>query len=104
MLAVVCSALLISRLGSEVAQARWQQLSPDEQQRLRSKERWLTSFQQLATSVSLKSSASFCSLDGTSIVGAHRRKPGPLREKTSVLKGVSSPARARAALQGDVCV
>ena len=52
MLAVVCSALLISRLGSEVAQARWQHLSPDEQQRLRSKERWLTSFQQLATSVS----------------------------------------------------
>lgn len=52
MLAVICGALLISRLSSEVAQARWQHLSPDEQQRLRSKERWLTSFQQLATSIS----------------------------------------------------
>ena len=51
MLAVICSALLISRLGSEVAQARWQRLSQEEQQRLRSKERWSTSFQQLGTSI-----------------------------------------------------
>ena len=52
MLAVICSALLISRLGTEVAQARWQRLSQEEQQRLRSKERWATSVQQLGTSVS----------------------------------------------------
>ena len=51
MLAVICSALLISRLGSEVAQARWQRLSREEQQRLRSKERWSTSLQQLGTSI-----------------------------------------------------
>ena len=51
MLAVICSALLISRLGTEVAQARWQRLSQEEQQRLRSKERWATSVQQLGTSV-----------------------------------------------------
>ena len=51
MLAVICSALLISRLGSEVAQARWQRLSQEEQQRLRSKERWSTSLQQLGTSI-----------------------------------------------------
>ena len=51
MLAVICSALLISRLGAEVAQSRWQRLSQDEQQRLRSKERWTTSVQQLSTSV-----------------------------------------------------
>ena len=51
MLAVICSALLISRLGSEVAQARWQRLSQEEQQRLRSKERWSTSLQQLVTSI-----------------------------------------------------
>ena len=51
MLAVICSALLISRLVSEVAQGRWQRLSQEEQQRLRSKERWSTSLQQLGTSI-----------------------------------------------------
>jgi hypothetical protein len=50
MLAVICSALLISRLGLEVGQSRWQRLSQEEQQRLRSKERWSTSLQQLGTS------------------------------------------------------
>ena len=50
MLAVICSALLISRLGAEVAQSRWQRLSQEEQQRLQSKERWATSAQQLSTS------------------------------------------------------
>ncbi|QNI52994.1 putative N-terminaldomain of isoleucyl-tRNA synthetase [Synechococcus sp. BIOS-E4-1] len=50
MLAVICSALLISRLGAEVAQSRWQHLSQEEQKRLRSKERWATSVQQLGTS------------------------------------------------------
>ena len=49
MLAVICSALLISRLGCEVAQARWQHLSQEEQQRLQSRERWSTSVQQLGT-------------------------------------------------------
>ena len=58
MLGVACAALLISRLGSEVAQGRWNQLSPDEQQRLSSRERWTTSLQQLiAALVSLGSSA-----------------------------------------------
>ena len=51
MLAVACGALLISRLGVEVAQARWNQLSPEEQQRLSSRERWATSFQQLLATV-----------------------------------------------------
>jgi len=51
MLAVICSALLISRLGCEVAQARWQHLSQEEQQRLQSRERWSTSVQQLGTSI-----------------------------------------------------
>ena len=51
MLAVICGALLISRLGAEVAQSRWQHLSQEEQQRLQSKERWTTSVQQLGTSV-----------------------------------------------------
>lgn len=49
MLGVACAGLLISRLGAEVGQARWQQLSDDERQRLGSKERWTTSLQQLTS-------------------------------------------------------
>ncbi|QNI87193.1 Ycf66 family protein [Synechococcus sp. ROS8604] len=49
MLGVACAGLLISRLGAEVAQARWQQLSDEERQRLGSRERWTTSLQQLTT-------------------------------------------------------
>jgi len=47
MLAVACATLLIGRLGTEVGQNRWNQLSPEEQQRLGSRERWATSLQQL---------------------------------------------------------
>ena len=53
MLAVVCGGLLISRLTAEVAQSRWQRLSPEEQQRLRSRERWSTSVQQLGIASAL---------------------------------------------------
>ena len=49
MLGVACAGLLISRLGAEVGQARWQQLSVEERQRLGSRERWSTSLQQLTT-------------------------------------------------------
>jgi hypothetical protein len=48
MLGVLCGGLLIGRLGQEVAQARWRQLTADEQQRLWSAERWQTALQQLA--------------------------------------------------------
>ena len=51
MLAVACGALLIGRLGVEVAQARWNRLSSEEQQRLSSSERWSTSVQQLIAAV-----------------------------------------------------
>ena len=47
MLAVLTGGLLIGRLGLEVGQGRWRQLSPEEQQRLGSLERWTTSFGQL---------------------------------------------------------
>ncbi len=57
MLAVACGALVIGRLGSEVAQARWQQLSLDEQQRLGSRERWTSSLQQLITALASLSSS-----------------------------------------------
>jgi hypothetical protein len=51
MLGVVCGGLLIGRLLVEVGQARWRQLSPEEQQRLASLERWTTSFGQLGATV-----------------------------------------------------
>jgi hypothetical protein len=47
MLGVLCGGLLIGRLSVEVAQARWRQLSEQEQQRLWSPERWQTAIQQL---------------------------------------------------------
>jgi hypothetical protein len=47
MLGVLCGGLLIGRLGLEVGQGRWRQLSEEEQQRLGSLERWTTSFRQL---------------------------------------------------------
>jgi hypothetical protein len=48
MLGVLCGGLLIGRLGVEVAQARWRQLSEPEQQRLWSPERWQTALQQFS--------------------------------------------------------
>jgi hypothetical protein len=54
MLGVLCGALLIGRLGLEVGQGRWRQLTEEERQRLGSLERWSTSFRQLGiTSASL---------------------------------------------------
>lgn len=51
MLGVLCGALLIGRLGSEVALGRWRQLSEEEQRRLGSLERWSTSFRQLGATL-----------------------------------------------------
>jgi hypothetical protein len=47
MVVVVCAGLLIGRLATEVGQARWRQLSPEEQRRLGSLERWSTALAQL---------------------------------------------------------
>lgn len=47
MVVVICAGLLIGRLATEVGQARWRQLSPEEQQRLGSLERWSTALAQL---------------------------------------------------------
>jgi hypothetical protein len=52
MLAVLCGGLLIGRLGSEVGQGRWRQLTDEERQLLVSSERWSRSVQQLTTSFS----------------------------------------------------
>jgi hypothetical protein len=52
MLGVLCGGLLIGRLASEVSQGRWRQLSPEEQQRLWSSERWQTSLKQAGAALS----------------------------------------------------
>ncbi|MBE9155107.1 Ycf66 family protein [Cyanobium sp. LEGE 06113] len=51
MLAVLCGGLLVGRLGLEVGQARWRQLTPEEQQRLWSTERWQKSLAELGASL-----------------------------------------------------
>lgn len=51
MLAVLCGGLLIGRLGSEVAQARWRALSDEERLALGSSERWRRSLHQLGASL-----------------------------------------------------
>jgi hypothetical protein len=51
MLAVLCGGLLIGRLGTEVGLARWRQLTEEERQRLGSMERWRSSLDQLAASL-----------------------------------------------------
>jgi hypothetical protein len=49
MLGVLCGGLLIGRLSVEVAQARWRQLSEQEQQRFWSPQRWQTALHQFGT-------------------------------------------------------
>ncbi|MFI0401789.1 MAG: hypothetical protein ACH34U_02610 [Cyanobium sp.] len=51
MLAVISGGLLIGRLTVEVGNGRWRQLSPEEQGRLGSWERWRTSLVQSGTAL-----------------------------------------------------
>jgi hypothetical protein len=51
MLGVLCGGLLIGRLAVEVGQGRWFRLTPEEQQKLWSAERWQTVLAQLRESV-----------------------------------------------------
>ena len=78
MLAVLCGGLLIGRLGGEVMQLRWRQLTPEEQQRLSSLERWQTSFNELTTTLNRGAGALNESL--TSLTAALQRGSG--RSKT----------------------
>ena len=77
MLGVLCGGLLIGRLAGEVSQGRWRQLSPEEQQRLWSAERWQTSLKQagaaLAQLLALVTTAS----GGLGQWLAERRQPKP---------------------------
>ena len=68
MLAVLCGGLLIGRLGMEVLQLRWRALTPEEQQRLLSLERWQTSLNELA--VTLTRGFAAVSAAGGTLLGA----------------------------------
>lgn len=78
MLAVLCGGLLIGRLGGEVMQLRWSQLTPEEQQRLSSLERWQASFSELTTTLNRVAGAlseSLAILTATLQRGSGRSKP-----------------------------
>ncbi|QNG28855.1 Ycf66 family protein [Synechococcus sp. LTW-R] len=79
MLAVLCGGLLIARLGSEVLQSRWRMLTPEEQQRIASVERWQTSLGELFSSSS--KAAAVLNETGGSLLSAF--KGGPKPGKTS---------------------
>mgnify|MGYP003336174232 CR=1 FL=1 len=74
MLGVLCGGLLIARLGLEVGQGRWRQLSEEEQQRLGSLERWTTSLSQLGVT-------------GTGLVDRAGASVAQLRSRLAALKG-----------------
>ena len=71
MLAVLCGGLLIGRLGVEVLQLRWRALTPEEQQRLLSVERWQTSLSELVVSVA-KGIAAVSAASGTVLAALKR--------------------------------
>jgi hypothetical protein len=75
MLAVLCGGLLIGRLGSEVGLARWRQLTPEEQQRLGSAERWRSSLSQLGASCAQLLQLATRALGGAGAWIAERRQP-----------------------------
>ena len=79
MLAVLCGGLLIARLGSEVLQSRWRMLTPEEQQRIASVDRWQTSLGELFSSSS--KAAAVLNETGGSLLSAF--KGGPKPGKTS---------------------
>lgn len=92
MLGVACAGLLISRLGAEVGQARWQQLSDEERQRLGSRERWTTSLQQLTTvlaSVVSATTDTLKSLKPAAKTGTNKRWVRP--EQPSTGEAIDTP-------------
>ncbi len=80
MLIVVCGSLLIGRLATEVGQARWRQLTTEEQIRLGSAERWTTSLSQLGqTTLGLVARSGGVAVGLGGWLGQHR--PGVRRSK-----------------------
>jgi isoleucyl-tRNA synthetase len=100
MLGVLCGALLIGRLGLEVGQGRWRQLTEEERQRLGSLERWSTSVRQLGiTSAGLLEQAG--AGIGRLAVGFAGLKGGGDRAPTAAVgQGGGAPARSGGKRQG----
>jgi hypothetical protein len=74
MVAVLCGGLLIGRLSLEVLQLRWRVLTPDEQKRLLSVERWQTSLKELAATIARGVAA--VAATSTTLAAALRRGGG----------------------------
>ena len=100
MLAVLCGGLLIARLGSEVLQSRWRMLTPEEQQRIASLERWQTSLGELFSSSS--KAAAVLNETGGSLLSAFTGGPKPgktskrwVRSETESASTVSASTDAK---------
>lgn len=100
MLGVLCAGLLIGRLGSEVARARWCMLTPEERQQLRSAARWQRSLDQLVAAVGgLLGQASGVLTSLSSALGAGQKSRGGGSVKRWV-RPESPPAAAAGAEAG----
>ena len=102
MIGVACAGLLISRLGAEVGQARWQQLSDEERQRLGSRERWTTSLQQLTTvlaSVVSATTDTLKSLKPAAKTGTNKRWVRP--EQLSTGEAIDTPPSGESSVSSE---
>ena len=90
MLAVLCGGLLIARLGSEVLQSRWRMLTPEEQQRIASLERWQTSLGELFSSSS--KAAAVLNETGGSLLSAFKGGPKPGKTSKRWVRAETDPA------------
>ena len=97
MLAVLCGGLLIGRLGLEVLQLRWRALTPEEQQRLLSIERWQTSLSELMVTIA-RGIAAVSAATGTVVAALQRGGGKASSGKRWVLTesaGEAAPAAAK---------
>ena len=90
MLAVLCGGLLIARLGGEVLQSRWRMLTPEEQQRIASLERWQTSLGELFSSSS--KAAAVLNETGGSLLSAFKGGPKPGKTSKRWVRAETDPA------------
>ncbi len=99
MLAVLCGGLLMGRLGVEVGQGRWRQLTEEEQRRLGSAERWLTSLGQIGASLGRLAQLGLGLFTGLGAWLAERRAPKPATTKRWVRpeEAAAAPAAAEPA-------
>ena len=110
MLGVLCGGLLIGRLAAEVSQGRWRQLSPEEQQRLWSAERWQTSLQQAGQALAHLIAAGRTATTGLGAWLAERRQPKTttkrwVRQDAPPEEPTAAPADAGAAMDaGDASI